>query len=610
MKDLKKSFRILTFVTASFIIITSCMVAVLVFAHARQFKQDARLARRTLLQSHFKSEYTRLAEDVYLKLDTLQLRRQMLQDSIGDKAELSLVIEPVSATGSASGLNRESHWDEMTRSDEDVLRAPLYFGDRPLGFAVLQVRWMDDTGQAFYYYLGATVAMMVSLALVVLVALRRKVYQPLLTNVLSLQRTAAIAQTTQMLAHDIRRPFSLLKMALQVLPRVKDLSQAKEFIDKLTPELNKAISSVEGMIGDIMEMGSSQSPEREPIALEYLIESALIEVVSIRSQEYEIKFRYDLKHQHLVVGESRKLMRVLNNIIENALQAMKAEGEIWFESRETIGGLLELTIGNTGSEIAAELRERIFDAFFTTGKKGGTGLGLAIAHKIISAHGGTIECFCPRPNTTAFRITLPLAREYSAQTAFLAELPSSNRAIQEALRAAKGQGLGKDSNLESQDLAIIKAALARRFSKSNRLQVLLVDDENFYLKSLLMHLREDEILEEIVEVQLAQSSAEAFASIEARPPDIVICDIDMGQDSLDGFKIVQMMRERGLDAYICMHSNRVLAQDYQAALAAGADAYLMKPMSQTHLLKVLAGSQLDASKGGNMSDLRRALAVS
>ncbi|MHA0111243.1 sensor histidine kinase, partial [Klebsiella pneumoniae] len=76
----------------------------------------------------------------------------------------------------------------------------------------------------------------------------------------------------------------------------------------------------------------------------------------------------------------QKVGRVFSNIVGNAVQAMRQKGRIWFRTRER-DGLIEFCVGNAGSVIPAESLSKLFEAFFTSGKKGGTGLGLAIAQK-------------------------------------------------------------------------------------------------------------------------------------------------------------------------------------------------------------------------------------
>lgn len=70
---------------------------------------------------------------------------------------------------------------------------------------------------------------------------------------------------------------------------------------------------------------------------------------------------------------------------------------------------IELVIGNDGPHIPESQVEKIFDAFFTSGKKNGTGLGLAIAQKIMHAHGGAIECKSAPGFGVEFCLRIPVA---------------------------------------------------------------------------------------------------------------------------------------------------------------------------------------------------------
>lgn len=72
-------------------------------------------------------------------------------------------------------------------------------------------------------------------------------------------------------------------------------------------------------------------------------------------------------------------------------------GDVLRELRMLFAGrslnvLVEVRVGNLGSFITEDLRGKLFDLFFTSGKKGGTGLGLAIVKKVIEAHGGRVSC--------------------------------------------------------------------------------------------------------------------------------------------------------------------------------------------------------------------------
>ena len=74
------------------------------------------------------------------------------------------------------------------------------------------------------------------------------------------------------------------------------------------------------------------------------------------------------------------------------------------------GGGVRVIIKNTGSGISEELRERIFEPFFST-KSGGTGLGLTIARRLIESHGGRIAIESDGASWTSFVVELPSHKE-------------------------------------------------------------------------------------------------------------------------------------------------------------------------------------------------------
>jgi signal transduction histidine kinase len=70
------------------------------------------------------------------------------------------------------------------------------------------------------------------------------------------RRNAAIAQTTQMLAHDIRKPFSMLKILIELLSDVKNMDEHKDALNSVIPEIDRAVLEVNGLLQDIMELGT------------------------------------------------------------------------------------------------------------------------------------------------------------------------------------------------------------------------------------------------------------------------------------------------------------------------------------------------------------------
>jgi len=128
-----------------------------------------------------------------------------------------------------------------------------------------------------------------------------------------------------------------------------------------------------------------------------------------------------------VQGNERQLGQIFWNLFLNAAHAMRDGGEIRVSAHAVDraapgrgdnppsppfaeGGIVEITVADTGEGIKPEHINRIFDPFFST-KDSGTGLGLAIVHRIVESHGGTIEVKSRAGSGAVFKIALPLARQ-------------------------------------------------------------------------------------------------------------------------------------------------------------------------------------------------------
>lgn len=104
-----------------------------------------------------------------------------------------------------------------------------------------------------------------------------------------------------------------------------------------------------------------------------------------------------------------ELNQVWTNLIHNALQAMGHKGTLTL-GLERDADMVRVSVADTGSGIEPALRERIFDAFFTTKAAGeGTGLGLDIVRKIVHKHGGRIELESEVGRGSTFTVVLPIA---------------------------------------------------------------------------------------------------------------------------------------------------------------------------------------------------------
>ncbi len=400
----------------------------------------------------------------------------------------------------------------------------------------------------------------------------------------------AVAATTQMLAHDVRKPFSILKMGLGMLGSAQDPGRIKKVLAILIPEIDRATRSVDGMIADVMEIGSTSSQLiKEPVNPESLIEATLGEVFRVYPKS-DVKIVYDLRHRHMVNVHMQKVGRVFSNIFGNALQAMNYKGNVWFKSRE-VDGFIEFCLGNEGSLISKENIPELFQAFFTSSKQGGTGLGLAIADKVVKAHGGKIWCESLRstefPNgKVEFFFTLPIAVGKLKEKTF--QLPTDSREIFNAFSTLSDKKEASSSTSVDIGELTLEDEIYTASSRLGRpLNIMIVDDEEIYRCALSAALSRTPELVAAVTVYQPDGSNAALDLLSKVVFDLIITDVDMGGNSLNGFDLVHRLRhDFQVPAMICVHSNRIVSADHKTAIVSGADAFLPKPMARGQLLRL------------------------
>ncbi len=407
---------------------------------------------------------------------------------------------------------------------------------------------------------------------------------------LSKAKTAqAIAKMVHMVAHDVRKPFNSLKMSLGILEKAESLEKVRLVLKALAPQIEKSVIAVNGMLGDIMEMGSKAEMLCENVPPEAMIGWSLNEVFSSRRLD-AISFSYDFQHTHLAKVDKAKVIRVFNNIIDNAVDAVDGSGKIWFKTKDVFlngSAHIQFCIGNDKSHIAEEDRGQIFDEFFTKGKKRGVGLGLAIAKRIVESHKGHIWCTSDKLIGTEFTFSLPAdtTAPYNQSTSFL---PLSSGDIDFTFDSEKA--ISKRKDILSVDKNVsenkMEQMIIDKYSKSgSKLNVLLIDDEPIVLDTL-ENLIGQKLLD-VISVKKAKSSNEAFLIENETESDVIICDIDLGSGSLDGYGIVKRLRDSGSKATICIHSNSNTPGNYKTAMDVGSNSFIPKVIKREDLLAMM-----------------------
>lgn len=256
----------------------------------------------------------------------------------------------------------------------------------------------------------------------------RKRYEKSRTEALQSKTYAAIAQTSQMLAHDVRKPFELISMMLNKL-KATTPTQLTKIVERYTPEIERTISNVDAMVDDVMEINRNTKPIRNLISIKRIIAESL-STVCRSLVESDVKISYKFNHTMMLHVADQKIQRAFINIIGNAIQAMDGKGRLDISTREELDKkVTTINIRNYGSYIEKQNLNRIFEAFYTANKTRGTGLGLLIAKKIVTVHGGDIWCDSSKEdNYVDFGFTLPISIDN--KDSFQIELPGNSKQLE------------------------------------------------------------------------------------------------------------------------------------------------------------------------------------
>ena len=224
------------------------------------------------------------------------------------------------------------------------------------------------------------------------------------------QRLVAMGEMAASLAHQLRTPLAAALLYSANLGQA-DLADAARirFAGKTTAQLQR----LERLIQEVLLFARGESIGCDKTLTGELLGDAA-QTVQPLFLEKKVAFRVICGASEVIVTGSRKaLAGALVNLLENALQACTAGGQVTLWASAS-GRQLRIGVRDTGSGIAPEVQLRVFDPFFTT-RAQGTGLGLAIALGVVRAHGGSISVSSVPGEGSEFVILLPI-EEAAAET--------------------------------------------------------------------------------------------------------------------------------------------------------------------------------------------------
>ena len=158
----------------------------------------------------------------------------------------------------------------------------------------------------------------------------------------------------------------------------------------------------EKLVRDLLHYAREERLRLSTFLLKELVEECVKQSVG---QREDIKLAIEISDNLTITSDRDKLKQILLNLIQNSQEAMKQEGTLTIRAHEK-GDKIVLEIQDQGKGMTPEVRERIFQPFFTT-KSQGTGLGMAVVKKLTEQLEGQIHVESSYGQGSVFRLILP-----------------------------------------------------------------------------------------------------------------------------------------------------------------------------------------------------------
>ncbi|QRO00796.1 PAS domain S-box protein [Archangium violaceum] len=374
------------------------------------------------------------------------------------------------------------------------------------------------------------------------------------------------------LSHELRTPLTAILGWTQIL-RTRELTPEKRVRALETVERNARAQTQ--LIEDLLDVNRIVSGklrlDLRPTHPVKLIESAL-DVVrpAAEAKGIHLQTRLDI-HTGPLLGDPDRLQQVVWNLLSNAVK-FTPQGGCVTVSLSRSSSHVELQVCDTGDGIPPSFLKHLFERFrqadaSSTRRYGGLGLGLSIVRHLVELHGGTVEAHSEgKGRGASFTVRLPLVapRPSTAEPA-RAPPPSPPWLSTEAPQELSGR------------------------------HILVVDDEADSRELIAALLREAK-----ARVSTAASAAQALELLSREPPELIISDI--GMPEMDGHAFIREVRgrvpARGGQVPSVAITAYTRREDRDAALLAGFDSHVSKPLEASELLRVAASLLAHACSTG------------
>lgn len=380
-------------------------------------------------------------------------------------------------------------------------------------------------------------------------------------EVLKADKVRAIGELTAGISHEINNPLTVATGNTEILGFIlenEDLNSERESLQNCIENIDESLVRIsEIILGMKKFLHETGHDKKEYIDLDDVVATAK-KLVSSTFEENKIKLSIDIKVSHAVVlGNKTRLEQLLINLLKNSLDSLVEERNKdphveLIVKKEEKGHYIDIEVIDNGLGVASEIREKIFENFFTTKEMGeGTGLGLSLCRKIAEDHQGSLD-YIEREKGACFRLSLPV--------------------IEVSSYASNDEILSKINSVDGR-------------------KVLVVDNDPTILNLC------QKFLDQTPYIFIGSTGGnEALDVLDKYAIDAVITDLQM--PGIDGRTFVEKMREQNKNLPVFYLSGSKGLETYQRDKESlNLSGILLKPFKSEELINLLHGIFKPAGKG-------------
>jgi len=228
-----------------------------------------------------------------------------------------------------------------------------------------------------------------------------------------LDRLAELGRVAAIIAHEIRNPLSGIRGFAGLLERhFEQDAHAGGPGQRWSRKIIDGVERADAIIDSVLFLARPNPLRLCRIDAEaFLCDTFELVAQADPNRARGVRVSIDVAPGELSIQADRtRLQQALSNLIQNALEALDGKGRLELSARQ-VDRAIEVAVTDSGPGVAEEIRERLFEPFFTT-RTEGAGLGLALVQRITELHGGRLELRAGRGTGAKFVLSLPVAKTH------------------------------------------------------------------------------------------------------------------------------------------------------------------------------------------------------